>query len=149
MLWLGPSPSQAELVARACHLSSYPHCLDVNSYGPRLRLSTPVLPNATQLEWRWCHLRVRVGLLLPFIWVLAYFSRKFRSVLMLLRVSGTSYHCKSCNSSTVSLFWNPPQAPTGHTLMCFPLSDTLQPQPKEAFFPPNLNNSGSYYSLYL
>lgn len=60
----------------------------------------------------------------PLIWVLAYFSWKFRSVLMPLRVSGTIYHCKSCNSSTVSLSSTPtPPHPTGHTLMCFSPSD--------------------------
>lgn len=51
----------------------------------------------------------------PLIWVLAYFSWKFRSVLMPLRVSGTIYHCKSCNSSTVSLFSTPTLAHRTHT----------------------------------
>lgn len=51
----------------------------------------------------------------PLIWVLAYFSWKFRSVLMPLRVSGTIYHCKSCNSSTVSLSSTPTPPHRTHT----------------------------------
>lgn len=61
ILWSGPNPSQAELVLRACHLSSRPRCLHVNSYAPRLRPSMPVSPDAKQLQWRWCHLRVCRG----------------------------------------------------------------------------------------
>lgn len=50
----------------------------------------------------------------PLIWVLAYFSRKFRSVWMPLRVSGTIYHCKSCNSSSVFVFNPHPTPPDTH-----------------------------------